>query len=219
MSDPLVTCLCLTRNRREWLKKAIACFESQTYANRELLIIADAAPDVECIPLPENARVFLSGPLNVGRKRNFGCALALGEIIAIWDDDDYSAPGRLAYQVAAMRGPGKQVTGFAHMKVTDGERWWQYRNKIPGGLVLPTSLCFTKAFWEGHHFEPIQCGQDEHFITQAVGKKQLASEPDLDLMYFTAHPGNTSPRQLPEKGSNMWKRLYGFDGSVFQHAQ
>lgn len=221
MSDPLVTCLCLTRNRREWLKKAIACFDAQSYENRELLIIADATPDVECIPIPlfPRCRVYTSGPLNVGRKRNFGCALALGSVIAICDDDDYSAPGRLANQIAHMQTTGKAVTGYSGMKVTDGENWWQYRTMIPSGFVMATSLCFTKAFWERNHFEPIQEGQDEAFASAAVRAKELASQPDLDLMHFTSHAGNTSPRQLPEKGSNTWKRLYGFDGSVFQNAQ
>ena len=38
---PLVTCLCLTRNRRGFLPRAIECFVAQTYEERELLIVDD----------------------------------------------------------------------------------------------------------------------------------------------------------------------------------
>lgn len=218
MTDyPLITCLCLTRNRREWLKKAIACYEAQTYQNKELLIIADDVPDVELVPLPDSARVFLSGPLNVGRKRNFGNRLAQGEIIAHWDDDDYSAPERLTSQLAHLKATGKAVTGYHGMKVTDGKNWWQYRCAAPTGFAFATSLCYLKSFWERHNFEPLQTGQDEAFSSAAVREKQLASQPDMNLMYFTAHPGNTSPRKLTEKGDQTFVRLPGFDRSIFEN--
>lgn len=216
---PLVTCLCLTRARREWLKQAIACFEAQTYPNRELLIVADAPPDVEFVRLPENARVFYSGNLNVGRKRNFGCKLAQGDLIAHWDDDDYSAPERLVSQVAHLHATGKAVTGYWAMKVTDGSKWWQYVTATPTGFAFATSLLYRKAFWEQNPFDPIQCGQDEGFVAKAVRQKQLATQPDMNLMYFTAHPGNTSPRPLPENGDRTWRRLKDFDPSVFANFQ
>ena len=38
---PLVTCVCLTRNRREFLPRAIECFLAQTYEPRELLVLND----------------------------------------------------------------------------------------------------------------------------------------------------------------------------------
>ena len=50
MSLPLVTCMMLTRNRREWLPRAIACYQAQTYANRELLIVMDGEDTRDAIP-------------------------------------------------------------------------------------------------------------------------------------------------------------------------
>src|SRR5690348_4458021 len=103
---PLVTCLCLTRNRREWLPQAIVCFQLQTYEHRELLIVADGDDVSDLVPQEDSRiRLVCSGSrLTIGAKRNYGCAHACGEIIAHWDDDDYSAQQRLTEQVALLLG-------------------------------------------------------------------------------------------------------------------
>lgn len=191
---PLVSCLCLTRNRREWLPQAIECFLQQEYAPRELLIIADKKEDVVgLVPnYPGYIRVFLH-PGVVGVKRNVGCQEAKGEVIAICDDDDYSAPGRLANQIQQLKTSGKAVTGYHTMKFTDGKKWFQYRGA--SNTVIATSLCFTKEFWRSKHFLEMNCGQDEDFATVAAARKQIAPLPDTDLMYATIHPANTSPRE------------------------
>jgi glycosyltransferase involved in cell wall biosynthesis len=202
MNSPLVTCLCLTKNRREWLPIAIDCFRRQTYENRELLVVADGVFIFDLVP--EDPRITVlerGGP--VGAKRNAGCDAARGDIIAVWDDDDYSAPQRIGSQVAAMRENGKAVAGYAAMKFTDASpenrriapsgapaRWWLYT-----GTTLGTSLCFTRDWWMRHRFKEINCGQDEQFATEALGAKQLVREGDLDLMYATNHPGNASAMQ------------------------
>lgn len=205
--NPLVTCLCLTKKRREWLPKAIACFQAQTYPQRELLIIADGYDDVEgVVPVVPRITVAYTGPLNVGCKRNFGCALAHGELIAHWDDDDYSAPGRLTDQVERLRATEKAVTGYQSMKFTDGVTWWLYKGWT--GFALATSLCYRRAWWEAHRFAELQCGQDEEFVAKATAAKQLAAVEDLGLMYATIHPGNTSPRGVKSSGaSSCWVPL------------
>jgi glycosyltransferase involved in cell wall biosynthesis len=198
----------LTKNRREWLPHAVACYTAQTYANRELLIVADSSDDLGDIALPDCRVLFV--PKNVGAKRNAGCAVAAG-VIAHFDDDDHSEPGRLAGQIAKLLASGKSVTGYHTMKVTNGKDWWQYQSPTPQGAALGTSLCYTKAFWAKHRFEEIQCGQDEAFVCAAVRERQLITEPDQDLMYFTAHSGNTSPRQLPRKTPSVsWLPLKDF---------
>lgn len=201
MHSPLVTCLCLTRNRREWLPKALECFARQTYHNCELLVIADSESDVEGI-VPR----ALICPGVVGKKRNFGCTYAAGELIAIWDDDDYSAPGRIEAQVRRLELSQKQVTAYHSMKFTDSEKWWQYIGGPNSGLA--TSLMFTREHWKGNLFQEINCGQDEHFIATAASRRQFVAEPDLNLMYATNHPKNTSPRT--NLRGQCWKPLPGF---------
>lgn len=215
MNSPLVTCLCLTRNRREWLPKAIACYQQQTYANKELLIVADTQQDIEgLIPSGENIRALVLDKQGVvvGTKRNLGCEVARGEVIAIWDDDDHSESGRLRQQVGMLELTGKTVTGYHSMKFTDGSSWWLYRGG-PTGFAMATSLCFRRAWWQQHRFESIQCGQDENFMWAAARVGQLAECPDLDLMYATIHASNTSPRKLNQA---PYVKLPGFEWPVQQ---
>src|SRR5438876_599999 len=71
-----ITCLCLTRNRREWLPKAIDSYQAQSYQPRELLIIADGEDVRDLIPQQEDIRLIeIEEGRNIGDKRNFGASL------------------------------------------------------------------------------------------------------------------------------------------------
>src|SRR4029077_3693751 len=137
----------------------------------------------------------------IGDKRNFGCERAAGEIVCHWDDDDYSAPGRLADQLNRQLDSGKNVTGYHSMRFTDGDRWWQYHGER--NYVLGTSLCYRKEWWGMNPFKSVQVGEDNVFTTQAWAAGQLETADAGELMYATIHAGNTSPRTL----GNNWTRL------------
>ena len=75
----------------------MAYFERQQYPNRELIIIDDGDDKVaDLVPAgdPRIRYIALPGQVSIGAKRNSACQLARGDIIAHWDDDDHSAPGR-----------------------------------------------------------------------------------------------------------------------------
>lgn len=208
-NEPMVSCVCPTRNRRQWLPGAIRCFLGQTYENRELVILADGEEGVaDLVPDDPRIRLMVTGfdMRVVGVKRNLGCEAARGAIVAHWDDDDYSAPGRLADQVWRLATSGKAVTGYHTMKFTDGAKWWVYRGGA--NFALATSLCYRRDWWETHRFSAINVGQDEEFGRVAEAKKQLEAAPDLDLMFATIHDGNTSPRVVNQGTS--YARMPGF---------
>lgn len=206
-SQPLVSCLCLTRNRREWLPKALECFLRQDYPNRELIIVPDMPEDL--IELPRDERIRVLPPIYhhqvVGTKRNRGCAAGTGDLIALWDDDDYSSPARLTHQVRELLAAGLSVHGFHSMKFTDGRRWWRYSGA--SSFVLGTSLTFKRSWWQKHPFRDVQCGQDEQFAQIANASGELVSEPDAGFMYATIHPKNTARRRVT---TGNWKELPGF---------
>lgn len=218
--NPLVTCLCLTmKGREKFLERAIDCFWKQTYLNSELLIVYDMDHlrfGDEIFPERIRQMATFQG-ITVGEKRNAGCEAARGSIIAIWDDDDFYAPQRLDFQVGMLecsRGDpmmpewwGKQVTGVRACKFTDGKNWWKFPSYDRDGFPISSSLTFRKAYWENHHFEELQVGQDEKFSNQAYENGVLIESPDMDLMYATIHEGNTSPRRVGE----FWEPLPGFE--------
>jgi glycosyltransferase involved in cell wall biosynthesis len=192
-----VTCVCLTRNRRQWLPKAIQCYREQTYPNKELLILADGENVRDLLPDDETIRLIeLAGSPEIGEKRNFGCERAAGDLIAHWDDDDWSAPGRLADQVTRLLDSGKCVTGYRSMRFTDGTTSWKYTGTAH--FALGTSLLYRKEWWKGHRFKALQIGEDNAFVSEALAV--LITVDAGDLMWASVHKGNTSPRNLSKDG-------------------
>ena len=144
----------------------------------------------------------ISEGLEIGSKRNFGCGQARGSIIAHWDDDDFSAPGRLADQVSRLVVSGLAVTGYHSMRFTDGSSCWWYSGTR--NYSIGTALVYRRDWWEGHPFLGLQVGEDNRFVEIAARARQLLSVDAGDLMYATIHEANTSPRKL--HGSNL-KRI------------
>lgn len=137
----------------------------------------------------------------IGQKRNFGSERADGKVIAVWDDDDFSAPGRLADQLARMQEQNKAVTGYHSMLFTDGQQWWQYSGSE--NYALGTSLCYRRDWWQRHPFKAVQVGEDNGFVADAAAHGQLISANAGGLMYATIHDANTSPRRM----GAAWKVL------------
>lgn len=192
--EPLVTCLCLTRNRRAWLPKSIACFQAQAYPNREMLIVADGEEVSDLIPAADpRIRLVRSGErAGIGEKRNRGSELAHGELIATWDDDDHSEPARLVDQVTALLASGLDVIGYSRLRFTDGQNWWRYRLH---DHAHGTSLMYRRSWWQANRFrEGMPYGEDTVFAWKARNLGRLLVVEARDLMYATIHAGNTCLR-------------------------
>lgn len=153
--------------------------------------------------VPADVRLaHLSGHPEIGDKRNLAASMAHGEIIIHWDDDDFSAPGRIADQVARLQQSGKAVTGYHSMRFTDGRRWWHYSGTRD--YALGTSLCYRRDWWAAHPFDHVNVGEDGRFAKVAANAGQLISVDAGEMMYATIHPENTSPRQL---SGSRWTRI------------
>lgn len=183
----------LTRNRRKWIPQAIRLFRAQTYPSKELLIVADGEGIRDLVPPDSRIRLLeIEEGYVIGQKRNFGVAHAAGEIIAHWDDDDYSAPERLAQQIAMLLESGKSVAGYSSMYFTDGREWWQFKREPL--FAIGSSLCYRKDWWRDHPFTARQVGEDGDFARDAAHHKQIVACEAGNLMVASIHPGNTSPR-------------------------
>ena len=202
------TALCLTRDRRRWLPRAIRSFQQQAYDNREMLILASGESVRDLIP--DDSRIWLvdnvQEDMPIGEKRNLGCSMIKTDVVAVWDDDDWSEPGRLGDQIARLQQTGKAVTGYHTMKFTDGSRWWQYQGWP--AFAVGTSLCFLRSWWEAHRFRPQHIGEDYEFVVESFSKRQFIAAGDLNLMFASIHDSNTSPRD--RKAGFRWVELPGF---------
>src|SRR5690349_6969382 len=103
-----------TADRRPFVGQAIRCFLAQDYPEKELVIVDDGAESVaDLVPAHPDIRYFrLEKRATVGAKRNFACHETQGEILVHWDDDDWSAPWRLSYQVEQLRQAQADICGL-----------------------------------------------------------------------------------------------------------
>jgi hypothetical protein len=224
MSPPLVSCIMPTANRREFVARAVEYYLRQDYEHSELVVVDDGDDAVADL-MPRDGRVRyvrLDEKLLIGAKRNRACEEARGDIIAHWDDDDWSAPHRLRYQIGELLRSGAQVCGINRLlfyDVRDG-RGWQYNYPASQRLWLSgSSLCYRREFWASNRFASVDVGEDARFVW-AGRPEQMHVLPDETFHVGIIHDGNVSPKRT---GGAYWsaynateiRKLFGSDWPLY----
>jgi len=107
-----VTAVMLTgvsSERERYARGALRCFLEQSYLDRELVIVNQGDYCVLNDDIPGVKEIKVSDDLNYGQMWNIGLDHASGDWVMSWDDDDWSHPHRMAFQMASRR-PGHAVT-------------------------------------------------------------------------------------------------------------
>lgn len=199
----LVSCILPTRGRREWAAQALKCYTSQTYPNKELLIVDDDAdPSFEGHVSMTEARIrhIFSSSRSIPEKRNIACGLADGEIIAHIDSDDWSDANRLDDQVKRLEESNRAVTGYNAMlfyaeHLPEEGRYFRYVGSQT--YAVGTSLMYTKAWWQKHKFPEVKpIGEDNVFVNSARQAGQIVVTDAGKMMVARIHPDNTATKYL-----------------------
>ena len=203
----LVSCILPTRDRPEYTRQAVQSFLTQTYSEKELIIVDDAdRPSLMEVPTDSRIHYFREPQQPLGTKRNRCCFLSHGEIICHFDSDDWSEPTRIADQVQRLRQSGKRVTGYYSMLFFDegGEPEWGYHELAPSYEALGTSLCYEKSYWEQEPFRNIPwlnlpcVGEDNDFVARAVQRNAWISDKGAGMMVARVHVKQTSPKTISD---------------------
>ncbi len=197
---PLVSCIMPTRNRRAFIKQALAYFEREDYPNRELIIVDDGDDQVYNLlpPDPRVRYIALNRQISIGAKRNIACEQARGAIIAHWDDDDWYAPHRLGYQVAPLLDNIADMTGLVSGCLFDLTNWqsWvctpELHRRIFAGDVHGGTLLYWRRLWEHlAHYPPLSLAEDALFLRQVcqLGAR-LHKLPNANSFVYIRHSSN-----------------------------
>lgn len=212
VAEPLVSCLMPTRDRPAFVAQACRYFARQTWERRELIVVDDGRESIASL-LPDDPRikhVRVAPGSTLGDKRNFACEQARGEILMHWDDDDWHAPWRIHYQVAALMGRRAGLVGVDRLHYLDP--WapeaavWQYAYpRRLGTWVAGGTFAYTRELWSSLRFRPLGSGEDNDFVARCPPNAVLRLD-DFDFYVGIIHPGNTSRKQL---GDARWQRQSG----------
>lgn len=244
MIEPAVCCVMLTRDRPELAAKAVECFRRQTYENKRLLIF-NTGDDLEIPSLNREMQVVAWPGKTIGMLRNHAMeytrSARSADVIAHFDDDDWSHPNRITEQVALLQASGADVVGYNEMlfwraarmgQSEDGssrgcpecrtlpcvcdEQAWLY-SFGPPKPSLGTSLCYWRKAWEWKPFQNTSNGEDRLWImdqkvaVSPTGFREAGGDP---VMIARIHPGNTSDKYSNIERSESWKRVPEWDSRV-----
>lgn len=213
----LISCIMPTRNRRTFLPLALACFQAQTWSNKELIVVDDGEDPVRDLleGVPEARYIRLNTPNSIGAKRNLACEHARGEAIAHWDDDDWYGPDRLAQQFQPVRKGICDLTGLVNsyiLQLPDGQCWHTspelHRRMFVGDVHGGTLLFRRSLFQEGIRYPAVNLAEDASLIRRAMnsGKRVLRLD-NPGLFIYVRHGHNTwkfeSGRFIDAKAWNL----------------
>lgn len=167
---PLVSCLCVTEDRPEFMPWLLWNVAHQTYPDLELVIVApfddvlgNVAGDlVDSLPKTRLRIVRVEASKTLGQRRDLALHHACGEFVAWFDDDDFSAPDRIEELVRILEHTGGAFCGSR-------EQWfwdlWADRSDVLRPSDITTAVVMNTALVRSElatriPFRSIERGED-----------------------------------------------------------
>lgn len=197
MTDGLISCICVTREKPLLLRRAIDCFLAQTYPNRELIILYEAddvatKDFIDSMPFNPQIKIVTvarSSETRLGGLRNRAIQEAQGEYICQWDDDDWYHAGRLEYQYAVITQTGYAGCIMLKWIVFDSTTGKAY---ISNPRLWEGSILCKKDILLPGPYENKSIGEDTILIETLFSNKALYPIMHVPHLYiYNYHGGNT----------------------------
>lgn len=181
----LVSVIVTTRNRPQWLRRAVASVLAQRWRPLEVIVVNDAGEDVSGVLAELDCeRLVTSIRLHERRERsaarNAALALARGEYVAYLDDDDWWDPDHLVTLVEALE------TSEAALVYSDARRVHELHQGdgyVPVAVDQPLHRDFDHEALLTGNYIPICCVLHRRSCLEVVGgfDETLATHEDWEL--------------------------------------
>lgn len=201
---PLVSCLCITKNGIDQLSRAAECFQSQTYPNKELVIVCkgETKEIEEWFRKKGKASVklveVLDSTLSLGDLRNIALSRATGEYFCQWDDDDWYHRDRLKIQVSQILKYKQPASILYYLLIFDQEKRDAYFSQR---RIWEGSLLCKRSVFPMLKFQPWPWNEDANFIYQVLRNFKILPIMIPGLYIYVCHGKNTS-------GADYFQRLF-----------
>jgi glycosyltransferase involved in cell wall biosynthesis len=218
---PRVSIITPTYNRAEFLPGIWKCVREQSVDSFEWLVLDGSRQPSPIFRSITDARVrYLHNPnrMTIGAMRNALCESATGDIVALFDDDDFYAPHYIEGMLSLMEREAadfvKLLGFYLYHRQHGAFGYWDLEKNLdihyrfgPDGVVpgqyIPAdgdsrlgfgfSYVFRRHVWEASPFRDRDWNEDGLFAEAAVGKFKFAGIQDMDCSCLhIVHAGNTS---------------------------
>lgn len=146
MSNPVISVIIPTVNRKQWVCDAIDSVLKQSFKDYEIIVVDDGSTDGTSDLLRQKygdqIRLFRTAGSNAPTAKNYGAGYARGEFIAFLDDDDLWYPEKLEKQWRLMCSQDSSVGmvgGGCDYFDIDGAPYW--KPTIPQAEVTYEQCC------------------------------------------------------------------------------
>jgi glycosyltransferase involved in cell wall biosynthesis len=196
---PVITCVCVTRNKPLMLKRAIACFTAQSYPAKELVIVYED-DDSSTEKLVNEAEIISRDDIQLvriksvpkttlGELRNIGINAARGGFICQWDDDDWCHKNRLTEQYNVIMKHDREGAVMTQWLVFDAIDKVAY---ISNKRVWEGSVLCKKTALQLMPYENKSIGEDSATIDYLVSQNCLHLMNDVPGLYIYVYHGSNT---------------------------
>jgi hypothetical protein len=201
---PTVSCICVTRHRRLFLRQAYKYFvrAAKEYAGPTEFVIADGSEEPNSffqgnswyVHEPEWTRDRTGSLDRIGYYHNLACERAGGDVIIKWDDDDWQSLWRIDKQARAVMSVDEGVAMSSkffwyHLaeKRACRSRTWDTGEGTGGGI-----LAFSRSVWKANPF-PDRGVEDDVFCAEHKARgTEFVDTKDPTLFVYMRHNQNGS---------------------------
>lgn len=212
---PLISCVCVTRGKPALLRRAISCFEAQTYLQKELVIVyeEDDLPTRQFLqsnsfhPAVKIIEISVNPARTLGMLRNIAIQSATGTYICQWDDDDWYHMYRLEYQYGLLLQSGfygSVMTQWLIFDSTEEDAYISNKRRWEGSILCRKDILQMK------QYDDTRRGEDTAVVEYLNSNKLLYEmENYVHLYIYIYHGGNTWNRAHWKNIFNHSTRLAG----------
>lgn len=223
--SPLVSIIITTYNGKDYILETINSILSQTYKNFELIIVDDASADqtTQIIRSSKDKRIRLitnSNNLGISKSRNLGLSLAKGKYVAMSDQDDLSAPTRIAKQVAFLeKNPDVGMVATAAKELRFGKINSIYKSESRSHIIgwrllyrcniVHSSVCYRLDILNKHKlsYNDSYRYAEDFVLFNEISQISNISILDEELVTYREHEKNASSIHNLEMRSNSNRYL------------
>lgn len=211
--QPLVSCICITHNSVDFLRRSVRCFQHQTYPDRELILAfsSDNHPAAEFLkqindPLIKPLIFPASQSITLGEKRNMAIEYSSGAYWCVWDDDDWHNTHRIAHYIKALSGTSFKSAALSSVLLFDQTTNEAYVSGMR--YAWEQTLICERTLFQNPDLRYIKAarGEDSSLVANLKKNNFLLTISNPALYIYVYHGKNTFHRGHWEVNILPWAR-------------